>query len=80
VGSRPIEDVLARHTPQWLALEGVTGTALGQREGQLCLLVFVAKGAEAPREKIPPVVEGYRVVLEEAGPFRALGPGSSSPP
>ena len=70
--SSPIEDVLSRHTLEWLAIEGVVGTAIGLHEGERCILIFVAQRTQAQDDSIPPVVEGYRVVVEETGPFRAL--------
>ena len=72
MSTSPIEEVLARYTPQWVALEGVVGTALGRHQGEPCILVFVAERTRALDDNIPPVVEGHRVVVEQTGPFRAL--------
>lgn len=70
--SSPIEDVLARYTRQWMAIEGVVGTGLGQHEGQPCIQVFATRITRALADQIPSELEGYRVVLEETSPFRAL--------
>ena len=72
MSSSPIEEVLARYTPQWVAIDGVVGTAIGLHQGKPCILIFVAKRTRALDDKIPPVVEGYRIVIEETGRFRAL--------
>ena len=68
----PIEEVLARHTRQWLALDGVAGTAVAEHDGQPCIQVFVTRLSTALAAAIPSQVEGYRVIVQEAGPFRAL--------
>jgi hypothetical protein len=69
---KAIQDVLREHTPQWMAIGGVVGTAIGELEGRPCIVVFVAEGSAELGRKIPADVEGYRVVVEETGEFRAL--------
>ena len=49
---------------------GVSGTAVGQRHGKPCLLVYVSD-REAGRS-IPREVGGYPVVVETTGSFRRL--------
>jgi hypothetical protein len=49
---------------------GVSGTAVGERNGQPCLKVYVSD-REAGRS-IPKDVGGYPVVVETTGPFRGL--------
>jgi len=72
VPANTIEQVLAEHTPQWMATPGVVGTAIGLFEGQPCIKVFVAENTEDLAAKFPSALEGHRVVLEETGEFRAL--------
>ena len=70
--SRAIQEVLQEHTDVWMALPGVFGVAIGEREGSPCILVYVDQATEQLRAAIPRSVEGYTVVLEETGEFRAL--------
>jgi len=72
VPARAIQEVLADHTRQWMGTAGVVGTAIGEFDGQPCMKVFVARRTEELVAKFPSSVEGYPVVLEETGEFRAL--------
>lgn len=57
-----------RLTERVMGRPGVEGTAVGEREGKPCLLVYVSRegvGAEVPRE-----VGGFPVVVERTGTFR----------
>ena len=69
---RTIEQVQEAHTPQWMAIPGVEGTAIGLSEGKPCIKIFSSKKAEELPARIPSVVEGYPVIIEETGTFRAL--------
>jgi hypothetical protein len=57
-------------TRQVMGRPGVSGTAVGQRHGKPCLLVYVSE-REAGRS-IPREVGGYPVVVETTGSFRRL--------
>ena len=70
---RTIEQVQEAHTQEWMALEGVEGTAIGIFEDKPCIKIFSSKKAEELRGNIPSTVEGYPVIIEESGAFRALG-------
>jgi len=49
---------------------GVSGTAVGEKNGKPCLKVYVSD-REAGRS-VPKNVDGYPVVIETTGPFRGL--------
>jgi hypothetical protein len=68
---KTIQQVQEEHTDEWMTLPGVVGTALGQCEGKPCILVFTAADPEQVRRKIPPMVEGYPVVVQYTGEIRA---------
>jgi len=70
---RPIKTVLQEHTVELMALPGVVGTGLGQCQGEPCIKVFVAAKTPDLQAKIPTTLDGYQVVVEETGTFRALG-------
>lgn len=69
---RTIEQVLQDKTDQWMAIPGVEGTAIGLSEGKPCIRIFTSIKPLEVRAKIPPSVEGYPVIIEETGAFRAL--------
>jgi len=70
--AKPIERVLSEHTDDLMSLPGVIGTAQGLRENKPCILVLVIKKTPELNQKIPNVLEGYPVVVEETGEIRAL--------
>ncbi len=75
---RPIEEVLAEKTPEWMSWEGVVGTAQSELDdGRPCLVVYLAYESGELRARIPESVEGYPVVVEVSGEFHAM-PDSGS--
>ena len=69
---RPIREVLAERTVEWMAIPGVVGTAVGEAEGRPCIKVLVARRTDELAASFPADAEGHRVVVEETGEFRAL--------
>lgn len=69
---KTIEQVQQEHTYLWMAIPGVEGTAIGLFEDKPCIKIFSSKKAEDMRAMIPSTVEGYPVIIEETGAFRAL--------
>ena len=69
---RTIEQVQEEHTDAWMAIPGVEGTAIGLFEGKPCIKIFSSRKPQEVRGKIPSTVEGYPVIIEETGAFRAL--------
>jgi len=69
---RTIEQVQEEHTDAWMAIPGVEGTAIGLFEGKSCIRIFTSSKSQEIRAKIPSTVEGYPVIIEETGAFRAL--------
>ena len=70
---RPIEEVLAEKTPEWMSWEGVVGTAQSVLDdGRPCLVVYLAYESEDVRRRLPEAVEGYPVVIEVTGEFHAM--------
>ena len=57
-------------TEQVMDLPGVTGTAVGERKGKHCLLVYL-KDREAARD-VPRTMEGFPVETEVTGEIRPL--------
>jgi hypothetical protein len=69
---KKIEEVLKEHTPELMSTPGVVGTAQGLCDGQPCIKVFAVEKTPDLEERIPDTLEGYPVVIEETGKFRAL--------
>jgi hypothetical protein len=74
---RTIEQVLAAHTPGWMSIPGVVGTAIGECAGEPCLRVMVARETSRIRRAIPDRVDGFPVDVVETGAFRARQPGAN---
>jgi len=72
VASKSIEQVLKEKTDEWMAIPGVEGTAIGLFKGKPCIKVFTSLKPRNLRDKIPLTVEGYPIIIEETGQFRAL--------
>lgn len=70
VAARSIDEVLAAHTDSLLALPGVVGTAIALCDGERCIKVFLADSNPDTKGRIPPRLEGYRVVVEVTGTIR----------
>ena len=70
---RTIEQVQEEHTDEWMVIPGVEGTAIGLFEDKPCIKIFTSLKSQEVRAKIPSMVEGYPVIIEETGSFRALG-------
>jgi hypothetical protein len=69
---KTIQQVQEEHTREWMAIPGVEGTAIGLYKGKPCIKVFSSVKPQKLRGKIPSSVEGYPVIIEETGTFRAL--------
>ncbi|HEX9611398.1 MAG TPA: hypothetical protein VF978_05880 [Gemmatimonadales bacterium] len=70
VAARSIDEVLAAHTDSLMALPAVVGTAIALYEGERCIKVFLADSNPDTQGRIPPRLEGYRVVVEVTGTIR----------
>jgi len=71
VKQKTIDEVLAEHTPVWMAIPGVIGTGIGEYEGAPCIKVLVVHKSDSLIDRIPKVIDGYVVTLEETGEIRA---------
>ncbi|WP_198650330.1 hypothetical protein [Oceanimonas marisflavi] len=74
--SKTIEQVLYAYRDEWMALPEVEGTGIGLCEGTPCIKVYSSRITAELRSKIPLCIEGYPVIIEETGSFRAWKPGS----
>lgn len=71
--ARPLSEVLAARTPEWMKIPGVVGTAESRLDdGRPCLLVLVVRLTPGLRRRIPESVEGWPVRIEVTGEIRAM--------
>ena len=71
--NRDINEVIEAHTGELMSLPGVVGTYIGALDDStLCIKVMVIKKTPALEEKIPKMIEGYRILVEETGEIRPL--------
>jgi hypothetical protein len=72
---RDINDILAAHDKELLAIPDVVGVYVGTTEDDRtpCLKVMLARKNPESERKIPRTIEGYPVVTEITGRVRALG-------
>ncbi len=71
---RDINDVMRSHTEGLMSIPGVVGTAQGLCNNTPCIKVFVIEKTKVIDQKIPNVLEGYPIVIEETGEIRPLSP------
>ncbi len=70
--AKAIEAVLKERTVELMSIPGVVGTGQGLCYDKPCIKVFVVKETPEVDQKIPRMLEGYPVVIEETGEIRAL--------
>jgi hypothetical protein len=70
--AKPIDEVLRTHAKAIMSIPGVVGIGQGLCEGKPCIKVFVIKKTQELDQKIPSVLEGYPVAIEETGKIRPL--------
>ena len=69
---KTIEEVLNEHTKELMSVKGVEGTAIGTCRGKPCIKVYVIRKTNELSEKIPTILEGYDVKIEETGKFHSM--------
>lgn len=71
---KSIERVKAAHEGELMAIDGVQGVGIGQREDGdgLVIKVYVDVKTKALQEKLPKQIEGHPVQIEVSGEFHAL--------
>ena len=69
---KTIQEVLREHSRHIISLPGVVGIARGDLNGKPCIRVYVAKKTHELPRQIPSNIEGYEVIVEASGEFKAL--------
>ncbi len=71
--SGDIEEAHRLLTDRVISKPGVAGTAIGQKNGQPCIKVYVESNDRRVLDGIPSVFRGFSVVVEGSGRFHRLG-------
>jgi len=66
--------VKEKHESTIMKIPGVTGVAIGEKDSEpgLIIKVYVERMTPELRKRLPKKLEGYPVVTEATGEFRAL--------
>jgi hypothetical protein len=72
MANETIEAVLNKHAGALLTVPGVVGVAHGRCDGRPCISVYVVEKTPELAQKIPAVLGGYPVVMEETGEIKTL--------
>ncbi len=72
MSAKTIEEVLKEHTEELMSIPGVVGIGQGLCNDKPCIKVFVIEKTPELAQKIPDILEGYQVIIEETGEIRAL--------
>ena len=70
--TRPIEDVLASYSEALMDTPGVVGTGIGLCDETPCIKVFLENGRAETLERIPRLIEGYKVDAVVTGEIHPL--------
>jgi len=70
MAARTSEAVVRDYTERLMAVRGVVGTGIGERDGLPCIRVFVESATAELTQRIPAWLEGYAVEVVETGSIR----------
>jgi UPF0716 family protein affecting phage T7 exclusion len=70
-----VEEALDQNAGQLMSVPGVVSVAVGECAGKPCIRVLVVRKTAELMQKIPSMLEGYPVVVEEAGPIGPVDRG-----
>lgn len=72
LSEKRIEQVLEEKSDQWMGISGVEGTAIGLFEDKPCIMILSSVAPQQLCGKIPETLNGYNIVIQKTGTFRAL--------
>ena len=70
---RSLSVVLEEHSRAIMSLPGVVGVGEGECAGTPCIKIYVVQKTPDLLDQIPATLDGYAVLIEEAGEIRPLG-------
>jgi hypothetical protein len=78
MSAKTIEETLKAHTGALMAIPGVVGVGQGLLDNKPCIKVFVVEKTPELEGRIPKVLEGHPIVVEQSGAIKAQ-PKSRTP-
>jgi hypothetical protein len=72
MNSKSLEEILAEHADEWLAIPGVVGVGAGENDGRPCVVVLLSQATAEAADKLPASLAGYAVRVERIGEVRAM--------
>lgn len=69
---KDIKDVLLKYSDTLMDIPGVVAVGQGEWRGNQCIRVLVSDRNNDTLEQIPDTIEGYKVIVDESGEFRAF--------
>ncbi len=70
--SRSIEQVFDSNRDSLLSIPGVVGAGIAKLGERPSIMVMVQEKTPDIEKRIPKEIDGYSVIIEETGPFKAL--------
>jgi hypothetical protein len=67
-----IEQVFDRHHDQLMAVPGVTGLGVGDKDGKPAIIILVRQLTLDLKARLPRALEGHPVVIEQSGEIVAF--------
>jgi hypothetical protein len=70
--NRSVEQVFDSHRDNILSTPGVVGAGIAKLNGKPCIMVMVKEMTSDLENHIPKELDGYSVIIEITGDFKAL--------
>jgi hypothetical protein len=67
-----IEQAFDRHQERLMAVSGVTGVGIGDKNGKPAIVIMVKQLTPDLKGALPQVIEGHPVVIEQSGEISAF--------
>ena len=67
-----IEEVLDRHRDRLMAIPGVSGLGIGDKDGSPAIVIMVRQLTPDLKARLPRALEGHPVVVEQSGEIVAF--------
>ena len=67
-----IEEVLDRHRDRLMAIPGVSGLGIGDKDGNPAIVIMVRQLTPDLKARLPRALEGHAVVVEQSGEIVAF--------
>jgi hypothetical protein len=67
-----IAQVLDQHQDRLMAVSGVTGVGIGERNSKSAIVIMVRQLTPDLKARLPQVIEGHPVVIEQSGEISAF--------